>query len=141
MPGYIFINCVIDSNVMNFLNSVNGVVGFLNNNKKDPFNVPIHLSNLETNNLFSLVERNKKDYENKKAISEKKIFVDNPVKKDHSLNFSNFKVGEIVLIKSGLFKNSQGSITQINKKFLTISVEFFGRITPVSVDFSNCEKI
>ena len=50
----------------------------------------------------------------------------------------DFVVGDVVMVTSGVWENTTGQIKQINmhKQIVTISVDMFGRETPVEISFS-----
>ena len=54
-----------------------------------------------------------------------------------------FEVGDIVVVISGAWKDTVGAIRSINdsKKTVTISVEMFGRETPVELSFAEVKKM
>lgn len=54
-----------------------------------------------------------------------------------------FKNGEEVLITSGPFASFNGTIDEVDlqKGRLRLSVQIFGRSTPVEVDFNQVEKV
>ncbi len=51
----------------------------------------------------------------------------------------DFEVGDAVTVISGVWENTAGVIKQINthKQIVTISVDMFGRETPVEISFSD----
>jgi len=54
-----------------------------------------------------------------------------------------FEVGDTVVVTSGAWKDTVGAIKSINesKKTITMSVEMFGRETPVELNFSEVKKM
>lgn len=54
-----------------------------------------------------------------------------------------FEVGDTVVVTSGAWKDTVGAIKSINegKKTITMSVEMFGRETPVELSFSEVKKM
>ncbi len=54
-----------------------------------------------------------------------------------------FEVGDTVVVTSGAWKDTVGAIKSINesKKTITMSVEMFGRETPVELNFSEIKKM
>lgn len=54
----------------------------------------------------------------------------------------NFKVHDIVTVLGGVFRGYEGEVTEINfhTGIITLNTEFFGRITPIQVGFSECKK-
>ena len=55
----------------------------------------------------------------------------------------NYEVGETIVVTSGAWKDTVGMIKEVNaqKQTLTISVELFGRETPVEIHFSEVKKM
>ena len=56
---------------------------------------------------------------------------------------TNYEVGETIVVTSGAWKDTVGMIKEVNaqRKTLTISVELFGRETPVEINFSEVKKM
>ncbi len=54
-----------------------------------------------------------------------------------------FEVGDTVVVTSGAWKDTVGAVKSINegKKTITMSVEMFGRETPVELNFSEVKKM
>ena len=54
-----------------------------------------------------------------------------------------FEIGDMVEVISGVWENTTGFIKQINqhKQFVTISVDMFGRETPVEISFTDVQKM
>ena len=131
LSGYIFVNCIMNSELLSAFYSVPNVISFLNHKKKDLSIIPDHLSTLEVNNFLFLQKKNKLDL---KKIEKDGVL---PLKKDF------LKIGDIILVKEGFFKNHKASVVKVdNRKHLaTINIDFFGRSTPVDVKFDQCEKI
>lgn len=55
----------------------------------------------------------------------------------------NFELGDAVMVSSGPFENSVGTIKEINqnKKTLVVTLSIFGRETPVELDFNQVSTI
>ena len=53
------------------------------------------------------------------------------------------KVGDLIVVTTGAWKDTVGAIKSINeaKKSITISVEMFGRETPVELNFTEVKKM
>ena len=54
----------------------------------------------------------------------------------------NFGVGDMVVVLSGAWEGTVGTVQSMNeqKKSLSINVELFGRDTPVELSFSEVKK-
>ena len=57
--------------------------------------------------------------------------------------YARYAVGDQVRIIHGAFEGTEGTITFIDKDTHAVRIEttFFGRVTPVDVEFSEIEKI
>lgn len=55
----------------------------------------------------------------------------------------DFELGDMVEVISGVWENTTGIIKQINthKQIVTISVDMFGRETPVEISFTDIKKM
>lgn len=55
----------------------------------------------------------------------------------------DFKTNDIVTVLDGVFRGYEGEVTEINFQtgIITLNTEFFGRITPIQVGFSECKKV
>ncbi len=55
----------------------------------------------------------------------------------------DFEIGDMVEVVSGVWENTTGIIKQINthKQIVTISVDMFGRETPVEISFTDIRKL
>jgi len=139
LSGYVFVNANLNPEVLATFYAVPDVISFLNHKKSDLNLTPSHLSILEVNNFLSL-ERKDKEKANKDVINKVKNSEILP-KKEKKQSF--LKIGDLILIKEGFFKDNRGAIIKIDdrKELLTINIDFLGRSTPVSVGFSECEKI
>ena len=54
----------------------------------------------------------------------------------------DFKVGDMVAVIAGVWKDTVGVIQSMNesKQTVTINVELFGRETPVEISFAEIQK-
>ena len=55
----------------------------------------------------------------------------------------DFELGDLIVVTAGAWKDTVGAIKAINetKKSITISVEMFGRETPVELNFTEVKKM
>jgi transcriptional antiterminator NusG len=137
LSGYIFVNANLIPEVIATFYAVPDVISFLNHKKSDLNIMPNHLSILEVNNFLSLGRKDKESKSNDSKLKKN----DGLLKKEKKQTL--LKVGDLILIKEGFFKDYRGAIIKIDdrKELLTINIDFLGRLTPVSVGFSECEKI
>lgn len=105
-PGYVLLHMVMNDDVWYVVRNTRGVTGFVGPDSKQP----VPLTDLEMRSM---------------GIKNKELTVD-------------FEVGETVIVTSGVWENTTGLIKQINthKQIVTISVDMFGRETPVEISFS-----
>jgi transcriptional antiterminator NusG len=105
-PGYVLLHMVMNDDVWYVVRNTRGVTGFVGPDSKQP----VPLTDLEMRSM---------------GIKNKELTVD-------------FEIGETVMVTSGVWENTTGLIKQINthKQIVTISVDMFGRETPVEISFS-----
>ena len=105
-PGYVLLNMVMNDDVWYVVRNTRGVTGFVGPDSKQP----VPLSDSEMKSM---------------GIQEDTVEVD-------------FEVGDIVTVMSGVWEGTSGPIKQINahKQIVTISVDMFGRETPVEISFN-----
>ncbi len=106
-PGYVLLHMVMNDDVWYVVRNTRGVTGFVGPDSKQP----VPLSEEEMRGM---------------GIKEDTVEVD-------------FEVGDAVTVISGVWENTAGVIKQINthKQIVTISVDMFGRETPVEISFSD----
>lgn len=106
-PGYVLLNMVVNDDVWYVVRNTRGVTGFVGPDSKQP----VPLSDEEMRSM---------------GIKGEDIVVE-------------FEVGDTVTVVTGVWENTTGVIKQINphKQIVTISVELFGRETPVEINFSD----
>jgi transcriptional antiterminator NusG len=105
-PGYVLLHMVMNDEVWYVVRNTRGVTGFVGPDSKQP----VPLSDAEMRSM---------------GIKNNEVIVD-------------FEVGDTVTVISGVWENTTGAIKQINthKQIVTISVDMFGRETPVEISFS-----
>lgn len=113
-PGYILVQMRLDEDSWYVVRNTPGVTGFVGMG-----NEPTPLTKDEVNKIMHRMEE-----------LEPRITV-------------NFKVGERVRIIGGPFNDFIGTVAEIetDKQRVSLMVEFFGRETPVELDFLEVEKI
>lgn len=54
-----------------------------------------------------------------------------------------FQLGDSVMVKAGVWKDTSGIVREVHpaKQMVVISIDMFGRDTPVEIDFSDIEKL
>ena len=106
-PGYVLIHMVMNDDVWYVIRNTRGVTGFVGPDSKQP----VPLSEDEIRGM---------------GIKGDDLVVE-------------FEVGDTVTVVTGVWENTTGVIKQINphKQIVTISVDLFGRETPVEIDFSD----
>jgi transcriptional antiterminator NusG len=112
-PGYVLVRMEMDDDTWYALRNTPGVTGFVNIN-----NVPIPLPDSEVQNIM------------------KGMTAEAPRVK------MSFAVGDTVRITDGPFADFRGEIDEINqeKGKIRVLVSFFGRETPVELDFLQAER-
>lgn len=124
LPGYILVSLELrDDNwkdVCAEIKRINGVTGFLNSS---PRTMPQPLSKVEFTNIL----RQTGEIQGDSAFKPRQTF----------------SVGDRIRIVEGPFDQFAGVVDDINteKSRLRVSVEIFGRPTPVDVDFTQVEKV
>ena len=105
-PGYVLLHMVMNDDVWYVVRNTRGVTGFVGPDSKQP----VPLSDIEMRGM---------------GIKSNDVIVD-------------FEIGDAVTVVSGVWENTTGVIKQINthKQIVTISVDMFGRETPVEIAFS-----
>lgn len=119
-PSYIFVEAVMDGEVLNMLLNVTGVLGFVGcKHKSDP---PVALRPAEVSRLLGKV--------------------DELLSQDESC-LQPYTIGEEIKVIDGPFNTFTGTIEEIDteKKKLKIMVKIFGRKTPLELGYMQVEKI
>ena len=106
-PGYVLLHMVMNDDVWYVVRNTRGVTGFVGPDSKQP----VPLTEAEMRSM---------------GIKNDAVEVD-------------FEVGDTVTVINGVWENTTGVIKQINthKQIVTISVDMFGRETPVEISFSD----
>lgn len=113
-PGYVLVRMVLDDETWYELRNTPGVTNFISS----ALNKPVQLSESEVQSIL------------------KGIAVEPPKQK------AQFAVGDTVRIIDGPFADFRGEIDEINneKGKMKVLVSFFGRETPVELDFLQAER-
>ena len=106
-PGYVLLNMYMNDDTWYVVRNTRGVTGFVG-----PGSKPVPLTEEEMWNM-GLNRKQEVVYE--------------------------FEVGDTVQVVSGVWENTEGVVRVINheKKSLTISIDMFGRETPVEIGFED----
>lgn len=115
-PGYILVEVRMTDNIWHIVRKTPKIIGFVGGKSGEP----TALSQKEANLILSRI----------KEVSDKprpKVL---------------FEQGEVVRIKEGAFADYNGVVQDVDyqKNQLTVAITFFGRSTPIEVDFSQVEK-
>ncbi|RGY99292.1 transcription termination/antitermination protein NusG [Clostridium sp. AM58-1XD] len=110
-PGYVLIKMVMNDDTWYVVRNTRGVTGFVG-----PGSKPVPLTEEEIQSLGFQMQQ--------------EVAVD-------------FEVGDLIVVTAGAWKDTVGAIKAINeaKKSITISVEMFGRETPVELNFTEVKKM
>ena len=113
-PGYILIFMDLNDETWPLVNRTQGIIGFLGGE------VPTPLSKKEVDEMFGQIE------ESKEKIAPR----------------VSFKIGERIKINEGPFINFIGQVESIDEERgkLGVSVNVFGRTTPVELEYWQVEK-
>lgn len=114
LPGYIFINMVMDKDTFSMVRNIEGVKGFISAGKK-----PMPLTKPEVENMMQFKQE-------KKATFQK-----------------TFKEGDAIKVIKGDFNGFIGNVKEANvaKGKVKILITIFGRETPVELDFNDVQKL
>ncbi|MDD6034628.1 MAG: transcription termination/antitermination protein NusG [Lachnospiraceae bacterium] len=106
-PGYVLLNMYMNDDTWYVVRNTRGVTGFVG-----PGSKPVPLTEEEMQNMG--------------------------LKRDQEVVYE-FEVGDTVQVASGVWANTEGVVRLINheKKSLTISIDMFGRETPVEIGFAD----
>ena len=115
-PGYVLVEMEMNDDTWHLVKDVPKVLGFIGGTSDRP--API--TEAEANAILNRVQEG----------------VDSPRPK------VLFEVGEVVRVTDGPFNDFNGVVEEVNydKSKLLVSVQIFGRSTPVELEFSQVEK-
>jgi transcription termination/antitermination protein NusG len=122
-PGYIIISAIYDDSVNNLISNAPSVIGFLKTDKDSK--KPAPLKKEEVDSILGHVNFHK---EVAAAGGNVKI---------------PYKIGDIIKVTDGPFKDFDGTVEEIypDKLKLRVLVSIFGRKTPVEVDVNQVENV
>lgn len=116
-PGYVFVEMIMTDESWFMIRNTPGVTGIAGSSGGGQKPTPVSSREIE-------------------AVLKRMGMVDSSM-------YEGYHVGDLIKVIHGTFDNVEGKITAINKENGTVTVEtmFFGRRTPVEVDFSEIVKI
>ena len=112
-PGYVLVHMIMNDDTWYVVRNTRGVTGFVG-----PGSKPVPLTEEEMRSLGM----------NASATAATKV---------------DFQVGDTVIATSGVWENTVGMVKVVNpgKQSLTITVDMFGRETPVELSFTEIKKM
>lgn len=115
-PGYVLVQMEMNEDTWHLVKNVPKVLGFIGGTSDKP----AAITEAEANSILNRVEEG----------------VDSPRPK------VLYEVGEIIRVTEGPFNDFSGMVEEVNyeKNKLLVSVQIFGRSTPVELDFGQVEK-
>ena len=115
-PGYILVKMVMDERTWHLVNDIPKVVGFIGSSPSKP--TPVSDKEIQ-----DIVNRIQEDASKPRP----KIL---------------YEVGEVVRVTGGPFNDFNGVVEEVDyeKSRLQVSVQIFGRSTPVEITFNQVEK-
>lgn len=115
-PGYVLVQMEMNNDTWHMVKQVPKVLGFIGGTSS----TPAAISDAEANSILNRVEAG----------------VDKPKPK------VLFEVGEVVRVNDGPFNDFNGVVEEVNyeKSKMLVSVQIFGRSTPVELGFGQVEK-
>ena len=116
-PGYVFIEMIMTDEAWYMVRNTPGVTGFIGSSGKGAKPFPVTREQIE-------------------PVLKRMGMVDEEM-------YSNYEVGDTVRILAGSFEGIEGEIESIDSSIgeVTISTILFGRPTPITVKFSEIEKL
>ena len=117
-PGYVLVNMVMNDETWYVVRNTRGVTGFVGPGSKPVPLTPEEMWPLGIGNREAAAQAPKP-----------KIVVD-------------YEPGDMVVVIAGAWEGTEGAVQAVNaqKQTVTISVELFGRATPVEIGFAEVKK-
>ncbi|TNJ32591.1 transcription termination/antitermination protein NusG [Mycoplasma mycoides subsp. mycoides] len=137
-PGYIFINMIMSEKAWFLIINTPGVTGFIGSSGRGAKPSPLTTEetlNILVPNLEEIEQAHKQEQQEEnlknEAVNKKELFT------------ANFKVGDVVRVKSGIHENEEGTVKDMDfsKGVAFVAIEMFGRWTTLEVSFKNVEPI
>jgi transcriptional antiterminator NusG len=122
-PGYVLVDMVLDENTWHAVRNTPGVTGFVGGTSTEP--VP-----LQEHEIRYILRQPAKGEGGKEVAPKPKPKI-------------TFQVGQSVKVTDGPFAEFIGTVHEIHpeRNKVTVLVSFFGRETPVQLDFLQIEKV
>ena len=116
-PGYIFVEMIMTDEAWYIVRNTPGVTGFVGSSGGHAKPFPVTREQIE-------------------PVLKRMGMVDQEM-------YSNYQVGDLVRVLTGPFEGVEGNIEEINQEAGEVSLNtiFFGRLTPITVKFSEVEKV
>ena len=116
-PGYVFIEMIMTDEAWYVVRNTPGVTGFVGSSGGGAKPFPVTREQIE-------------------PVLKRMGMVDQEM-------YSNYQVGDLVRVLTGPFEGVEGNIEEINQEAGEVSLNtiFFGRLTPITVKFSEVEKV
>lgn len=118
-PGYIYVHMVMDRDLWHLIRNTDGVSGFIGSSGSNKQPIPLSRKECE------------------KILEQKRYF---DAKKTSYI--SNFNVNDLVKIKKGVFKDSQGRVLSKNDTVgkCNVELEFLGKQLSVEINYKDLVK-
>lgn len=117
-PGYVFVNMDMNDETWYVVRNTRGVTGFVG-----PGSKPVPLSYDEIVSLG--------------------LAGDAEVPQNQTPRYAtSYEVGDMIIVTKGAWEGTEGAVKEVNapRQTVTISVDLFGRETPVELNFSEIRK-
>lgn len=131
LPGYVLVRMDLTDDSWGVVRHTPSVTGFVGNSHQ-----PVPLSLAEVEKMLAPAEEAKVAAEATDAAEPQQV-------KAPKIEFSDFAVGDSVLVVDGPFATLHATITEINIEAQKVKglVEIFGRETPVELPFDYIQKV
>lgn len=137
-PGYIFINMIMSEKAWFLIRNTPGVTGFIGSSGRGAKPSP-----LTTEETLNMLVPNLEEIEQTHEQEQQEENLKNEAVNKKELFTANFKVGDVVRVKSGIHENEEGTVKDMDfsKGVAFVAIEMFGRWTTLEVSFKNVEPI
>ncbi|UZK64378.1 transcription termination/antitermination protein NusG [Mycoplasma mycoides subsp. capri] len=137
-PGYIFINMIMSEKAWFLIRNTPGVTGFIGSSGRGAKPSP-----LTTEETLNMLVPNLEEIEQAREQEQQEENLKNEAVNKKELFTANFKVGDVVRVKSGIHENEEGTVKDMDfsKGVAFVAIEMFGRWTTLEVSFKNVEPI